>query len=129
VRRDNGAGLLRIACVAALGSLAGCAAPSPKPQLSSQPVLDAAALGIEPGMDHARAREEERRGIGIPPAQPGPRTVDLLPGNLRAARPASGTGPGVAPWSGAPANALSRLSALPASPLANPPGGFTLGRP
>ena len=90
--------------------------------------MEAAGLGADPGADYARALEEQRRGIGVPPALPAPGAVDRLPGALRASQPAPGTGPVASPPLPVPGNALSRLSALPASPLANPSGGFGLGR-
>lgn len=110
---------------AALAALAACAAPAPP---LGRPVAETAASGAEPGGAYVRAREEQRRGIGIPPALPPAGAVDRLPGSLRALRPAPGTGP-ASPPPPAQGSALSRLSALPASPLANPPGGLALGRP
>jgi hypothetical protein len=132
----------RVAPVLAVASalLAACAAPGGRPPVLPVTVapLDgageapdaAAAFVAGPDAAYARAREEQRRGIGIPPALPPPGAVDRVAGTLRASRPAPGTGPsGRPPSLPVPSNSLSRLSALPASPLANPPGGFALGRP
>ena len=135
VRRQGGRG----APVLAVLALAACAAPGPPlppiaaedvtPRLSEEAL---AAFVAGPRAGPARAREEQRRGIGVPPALPRRGTVDRLSGTLRASRPAPGTGPAPSvppPALPVPSNALSRLSALPASPLANPPGGLGLGRP
>jgi hypothetical protein len=109
-----------------VATLAACAAPVTPSRPGATP---AAAFGAEPGGGFAQEREERRRGIGIPPSLPTPRAVDQVAGTLRASRPVPGTGPVAGPPPAVPGNALSRLSALPASPLANPPGGFGLGRP
>ena len=119
----------RRALVFAALALAACAAPAPPPP-PDRPAMAAEVLRAGPGAAYAREAEEQRRGIGIPPALPPPGAVDRLPGALRALRPAPGTGPAAPPpLLPVPSNALSRLSAIPASPLANPPGGFALGRP
>lgn len=113
-------------------ALAACAPPARPPSPAARPVADAAGLGAGPGARYARELEERRRGIGVPPALPPSGAVDRLPGELRASRPAPGVGPAPAspaPLLPVPGNALSRLSAIPASPLANPPGGFAPGRP
>jgi hypothetical protein len=113
-----------------VATLAACAAPvTPSRPGAGAGATPAAAFGAEPGAAFAQEREERRRGIGIPPSLPTPRAVDQVAGTLRASRPVPGTGPVAGPPPAVPGNALSRLSALPASPLANPPGGFGLGRP
>jgi hypothetical protein len=104
-------------------ALAACAAPPPPRLAAEAAAARPSALGAaEPGAVYAREREEQRRGIGVPPALPRPGAVDGLSGTLRASRPVPGTGPAGPPALPVPGNALSRLSALPASPLANPPG-------
>jgi len=117
---------------AVLAALAACAAPPPAVPRG----FAAEAVGgpvAAPGVAVAgEERERQRRGVGLPPIVPPPGPVDRLPGALRAARPAPGIGPAVPPPSASlpvPGNALSRMSPLPASPLANPPGGFSAGRP
>jgi hypothetical protein len=117
-------------------ALAACAAPPPpldRPVVAAEPAgarRDAALPGTDLGAAHVRAREEQRRGIGVPPALPAPGAVDRLSEILRASRPAPGAGPaGPPPPPPPPGGSLSRLSALPASPLANPRGGLVSGRP
>jgi hypothetical protein len=106
-------------------ALAACggALPPPVRTVTAEPIGAA-----EPGAAYAREREEQRRGIGLPPALPGPDVVDRLSGTLRATRPAPATGPADPPQP-ASSGSLSRLSALPASPLANPRGGLVPVRP
>jgi hypothetical protein len=111
---------------ALLSALAACAGPPPPiPTVTAGPL----GGGAEPGAAYAREREEQRRGIGVPPALPGPGAVDRLSGTLRASQPAPATGPAGPPPLPAPSGSLSRLSAVPASPLANPRGGSVPGRP
>ncbi len=112
---------------ALLSALAACAGPPPPiPTVTAGPL----GGGAEPGAAYAREREEQRRGIGVPPALPGPGAVDRLSGTLRATQPAPAVGPAAGPQPSVPvpANSLSRLSAVPASPLANPRGGLVPGR-
>jgi hypothetical protein len=126
VRRASAAVVLAAALAAA------CSAPRPPVAGGAGGRPEVAALDGEPGKAFVRAQEEQRRGVGIPPALPSPGAVDRLSGALRASRPAPGTGPVGPPASSAlpvPGNALSRLSALPASPLANPPVASAWGRP
>jgi hypothetical protein len=115
--------------------LAACAAPGQPPSGRPAAAAPAAALpaGGPPGAAYARELEERRRGIGVPSALPPPEAIDRVPGVLRSSRPAPGVGPAANLPPPAtlpvPGNSQSRLSALPASPLANPRGGFTPGRP
>lgn len=117
--------------LAVLAVLAACAAPPPVAPRGF--AAEAGGPVAAPGATLPEGeRERQRRGVGLPPIVPPPGPVDRLPGALRAARPAPGTGPaGPTPSASlpVPANALSRMSTLPASPLANPPGGFSAGRP
>lgn len=103
-------------------AVVGCAAPvAPPPRpLAVEAGGPVAALG---DANRDSERDRQRRGVGLPPL---PRSPPVL----RAPPPAP------APWTSGPAaalpvpgNALSRMSAVPASPLANPPGGFGAGRP
>jgi hypothetical protein len=116
-------------------ALAACGAPTPPPGLpavAAAPATGGAVIGAEPpGAAFARDREERRRGIGIPPALPEQGAVDRLSGTLRASQPAPGTGPAgpLPPPPPVSSGSLSRLSAIPASPLANPRGGSLPGRP
>ena len=119
---------LSVPAFALAAALAACAAP-PSPGRPAAAAVDGLPLGAGSGAVYAREREEQLRGIGVPPALPAPGAVDRLSGALRASRPAPGTGPAGPLPSPAPSNSLSRLSALPASPLANPPGGLVPGRP
>lgn len=109
-----------------------CAGPA-QPPAPGRPVAAAPVAADPMGEAYARELEEWRRGIGVPPASPPPGAIDRVPGVLRSSRPAPGVGPGPAsppaPSLPVPGNSQSRLSALPASPLANPRGGFTPGRP
>jgi hypothetical protein len=109
-------------------ALAACAAPPPS---LGRPFVaeEATSAPAAPGAAYARGREDQRRGVGLPPILPPPVSVDRLPGALRASRPAPGTGPAGPPPLPAPSGSLSRLSALPAAPLANPPGGLGAARP
>ncbi len=113
----------------ALTLVAACAVPPPPSRTVTVEPVGAGALGAEPGAAYVREREEQRRGIGVPAALPAPGAVDRLSGALRASQPAPGTGPAGPPLLPAPSGSLSRLSALPASPLANPRGGLIPGRP
>ncbi|GAA0597501.1 hypothetical protein GCM10009416_39670 [Craurococcus roseus] len=122
--------ILRCVLAFALPVLAACAGPAQPPP--SRPVAAAAPVGGPPGGAYARELEEQRRGIGVPPALPPPGAIDRVPDILRSSRPAPGVGPATnppAPSLPVPGNSQSRLSALPASPLANPRGGFAPGRP
>jgi hypothetical protein len=100
--------------------LAACAATASAP---AGPVAVVASDG-GPGAAFAQFSEERRRGIGIPPPLPSPGAIDRLPGLVRASQPAPATAPGAGASVGSPmpGRALSRLSALPASPWVNPPG-------
>ncbi|MBD0271319.1 MAG: hypothetical protein ICV73_05260 [Acetobacteraceae bacterium] len=112
--------------------LAACAGPAQPPPSSGRPSGASAAADGPPGVVPALEWQEQRRGIGVPPALPPPEAIDRVPGILRSSRPAPGVGPVAGsppPALPVPGNSQSRLSALPASPLANPRGGFAPGRP
>lgn len=105
--------------------VAACAAPAATPTVPRPLAVEAgggAVLALpEAGRDGERDRQ--RRGVGLPPLPPPPPVLSAPPS---AAAPRSA---GASPSSGlpVPGNALSRMSAVPASPLANPPIGA--GRP
>lgn len=120
----------RAPALAAL-ALAACAGPAPPGRPVAAGTTAAVPAGGAPDAAQAREWEERMRGIGVPPASPPPEAIDRVPGILRSSRPAPGVGPSATlpPGLPVPGNSQSRLSALPASPLANPRGGFMPGRP